>query len=103
MGPDPVAIAECRDTLQFPVQYLTSTAIRLGFTVREVRSQPLQLYYDALMFANVAVVKLRQIFQRRSVPFKFLIDLVEFFLLLGRFGRCCLKFAARILFRGSQA
>ena len=77
MGPDPVAIESVRETLLFPLQCLTAKLIHLGFAIREVRSQPLQLHFNALLFAKADLICLRQVFQRSSVHFKFLIDLVE--------------------------
>ena len=103
MGPYHVAIVDGRETLLFSVQYLTANAIHLGFTVREVRLQPLQLRFNALMFSKLALVRLCQVFQRRCGHSKFLLDLVEAFLLLGCLGRYSLEISARVLFCGSQA
>ena len=67
-----------RDTF-ISIQCLTAQEIHLGFTVREVRLQSLQLHFNAILFAKAALVCLRQVFQRRSGHFKFLIDLFEKF------------------------
>ena len=41
-------MADGRETILFSVQCLTAKAIHMGFTVREVRSQPLHLHFHAL-------------------------------------------------------
>ena len=96
VGPDHVAIADGRETLMFSVQCLTTQAIHLCFTVREVRSQPLQLRLYALLFTKADLVCLLQNFQRCSDQIKFCIDLVEKFIVLGCLNCCSSDIAARV-------
>ena len=82
MSLDLIAIADGRKTLLFPVQCLTAQAIHLGFTVRDIRSQLLQLHFNAPLFAKAALVVFDKSSSAVMVPQSFLLTLLKIFLYL---------------------
>ena len=61
---------------------LKCKGVHLGFSVNEVRSQPLQLHFEALMFAKLALVRLQQVYNAILATLIFLIILMKSFLYL---------------------
>ena len=86
VGPDRVGITDCRKTYLFAVQHSILNAIHFGASICQIRSQPPQLIFDMLVFSEVVLAGLGQIFQRRRGCLKLLVGPFKAFLYLAAFS-----------------